>query len=219
MQFGTPGEARNWQSQIEKQKKLLLEPPAFELAAKGAKPESVRRIRNKVLAVMDKVVTRQIAKTRRLEMLGASDEVIALFEEECQQWLEDVGEILDEIDFKVKRAAGDEDERQHEFMSCASKTSTEEAREQAGFVTAAPEEGNKPNIPTIPTIKTPEPEIVDFYNTTRMMLPHLKDPNQKISVFKLLKDCVGKDLTRISLPVTLNEPLSMLQRLTENYQY
>jgi hypothetical protein len=47
------------------------------------------------------------------------------------------------------------------------------------------------------------------------MLPKLKDPKDKPNVFKLLKDLIGKDLSRISMPVYLNEPISMLQRFSE----
>jgi hypothetical protein len=35
----------------------------------------------------------------------------------------------------------------------------------------------------------------------------------------MLKDAIGKDLTRISMPATLNEPLSGLQRTAEELQY
>lgn len=46
-----------------------------------------------------------------------------------------------------------------------------------------------------------------------------KDPNEKINIFTLLKDLVGKDLTRISMPVYLNEPISMLQRTSEMFEH
>lgn len=38
-------------------------------------------------------------------------------------------------------------------------------------------------------------------------------------MWNLLKDCVGKDLSRVALPVYFNEPTSFLQRLAEDYQY
>ena len=43
----------------------------------------------------------------------------------------------------------------------------------------------------------------------RMTLPHLRPPNHKISFWKILKEMIGKDLTKVSLPVYFNEPLSM----------
>lgn len=46
-----------------------------------------------------------------------------------------------------------------------------------------------------------------------------KDPKEKLNIFTLLKDLVGKDLTRISMPVYLNEPISMLQRSAEIFEH
>ncbi len=40
-----------------------------------------------------------------------------------------------------------------------------------------------------------------------------------MNVFQILKDSIGKDLSHFCTPVYLNEPLSILQRLAENYQY
>lgn len=34
-----------------------------------------------------------------------------------------------------------------------------------------------------------------------------------------MKNCIGKDLSKIPMPVNFNEPISMLQRLTEDYEY
>lgn len=53
----------------------------------------------------------------------------------------------------------------------------------------------------------------------RTQMPHLIDPKRKISIVKLIKDCVGKDLSRIAMPAYMNEPISMLQRLTEPLEY
>ena len=38
----------------------------------------------------------------------------------------------------------------------------------------------------------------------------IKNPKQKISLWKVIKDSVGKDLTKITIPVEFNEPLSMV---------
>ncbi len=40
-----------------------------------------------------------------------------------------------------------------------------------------------------------------------------------INLWSVLKDAVGKDLNKFSVPVYFNEPISMLQRLAENFQY
>jgi hypothetical protein len=45
----------------------------------------------------------------------------------------------------------------------------------------------------------------------REELPYLRDPNIKISVWSIIKDSIGKDLARVSVPVYFNQPLSILQ--------
>ena len=54
---------------------------------------------------------------------------------------------------------------------------------------------------------------------TRTQLPFLKDPNQKVSVWSILKDAIGKDLSKIAMPVSFNEPISMLQKTAEILEY
>jgi hypothetical protein len=41
----------------------------------------------------------------------------------------------------------------------------------------------------------------------------------KVSVWALLKDLIGKDLAKISMPVYFNEPTSMLQKIAETFEY
>lgn len=50
-------------------------------------------------------------------------------------------------------------------------------------------------------------------------MPHLIDPKKKIDIIKLIKDLIGKDITKIAMPAYMNEPISMLQRLTEPLEY
>ena len=53
----------------------------------------------------------------------------------------------------------------------------------------------------------------------RKSLPYLRNPNQKVNVWKSIKDYVKKDLTKIPVPLTFHEPLSLLQRLSEDMTY
>ena len=57
-----------------------------------------------------------------------------------------------------------------------------------------------------------------FYNE-RFELPQRKLANQKPSIWKVIKDSIGKDLTKITMPVSFNEPLSMLQKTSEFMEY
>lgn len=42
---------------------------------------------------------------------------------------------------------------------------------------------------------------------------------KEVSIWAILKNCIGKDLSKITMPVMLNEPLSFLQRLCEYMEY
>ena len=53
----------------------------------------------------------------------------------------------------------------------------------------------------------------------RTTLPALKPPDQKVSVWKVIKDAVGKDLSRFCVPVYFNEPITMLQKVSELMDY
>jgi len=58
--------------------------------------------------------------------------------------------------------------------------------------------------------------------------PHIKrrkrlpDPTEKessVSLWSIIKDNIGKDLTKVCLPVYFNEPLSSLQKCFEDVEY
>ncbi|XP_072970248.1 oxysterol-binding protein-related protein 2A-like isoform X3 [Typha angustifolia] len=62
----------------------------------------------------------------------------------------------------------------------------------------------------------------------RDMFPHIErrnklpEPHEKekgVSLWSVIKDSVGKDLTRVCLPVYFNEPLSSLQKCFEDLEY
>ena len=53
--------------------------------------------------------------------------------------------------------------------------------------------------------------IVIDVNWVRIALPSMRNPRIRSSaLWAILKDMVGKDITKISLPVILNEPLTNL---------
>jgi len=55
----------------------------------------------------------------------------------------------------------------------------------------------------------------------RTKLPVHQPDKNNFNIWSHLKNCIGKELTKISMPVQWNEPLSLLQRLSEymNYGY
>ena len=53
----------------------------------------------------------------------------------------------------------------------------------------------------------------------RNKLPTPKQHEKSVSLWSILKECIGKDLTRVCLPVYFNEPLSVLQKTVEDLEY
>jgi hypothetical protein len=44
-------------------------------------------------------------------------------------------------------------------------------------------------------------------------------PNYSLNLWGIMKNCIGKDLSKIPIPVNFSEPISMLQRMTEELEY
>lgn len=44
-------------------------------------------------------------------------------------------------------------------------------------------------------------------------------PQCSINLWSIMRNCIGKELTKIPMPVNFNEPLSFLQRITEDLEY
>jgi hypothetical protein len=57
------------------------------------------------------------------------------------------------------------------------------------------------------------------YNHVRHRLPIDDDKRPSVSLWSILKSSIGKDLTKISFPVSFNECTSMLQRMAEDMEY
>lgn len=65
-------------------------------------------------------------------------------------------------------------------------------------------------------------DIVDSTHTEIGRRKKLPDPVEKekgVSLWSMIKDNVGKDLTRVCLPVYFNEPISSLQKCFEDLEY
>ena len=53
----------------------------------------------------------------------------------------------------------------------------------------------------------------------RSCLPSPSPTNSTISLWNILRNNIGKDLSKVAMPVQLNEPLNTLQRLCEELEY
>lgn len=53
----------------------------------------------------------------------------------------------------------------------------------------------------------------------RKKLPEPHEKEKGVGLWSMIKDNIGKDLTKVCLPVFFNEPLSSLQRCFEEFEY
>ncbi|XP_038165066.1 oxysterol-binding protein 1-like isoform X2 [Cyprinodon tularosa] len=64
--------------------------------------------------------------------------------------------------------------------------------------------------------ESPSQELVPL-RKRRTRIPD--KPNYSLNLWSIMKNCIGKDLSKIPMPVNFNEPISMLQRLSEDLEY
>ena len=57
------------------------------------------------------------------------------------------------------------------------------------------------------------------YIKRRKKLPDPVEKEKGVSLWSMIKDNIGKDLTKVCLPVYFNEPLSSLQKCFEDLEY
>ena len=83
-------------------------------------------------------------------------------------------------------------------------------------------EPSKPTSKHVPNVEGDQEEqspskIKDRIKQRRTQVP--EKPNISFSLWSIMKNCIGKDLSKIPVPVNFSEPLSMLQRLVEDFEY
>ncbi|OAL35314.1 hypothetical protein AYO20_05365 [Fonsecaea nubica] len=64
-----------------------------------------------------------------------------------------------------------------------------------------------------------EPSYAGYEDGVRERLKLDADNRPKISLWGILKSMIGKDMTKMTLPVSFNEPTSLLQRVAEDMEY
>ena len=53
----------------------------------------------------------------------------------------------------------------------------------------------------------------------RTQLPWFKDPKLKISIWTVIRDSIGKDISKLTVPVFFNGPFSLLQQCAISMEY
>ncbi|PGH16926.1 hypothetical protein AJ80_04994 [Polytolypa hystricis UAMH7299] len=63
------------------------------------------------------------------------------------------------------------------------------------------------------------PSFRGYEDPVRLRLSMDSDDRPRISLWGILKSMIGKDMTKMTLPVSFNEPTSLLQRVAEDMEY
>lgn len=75
------------------------------------------------------------------------------------------------------------------------------------------DEGNHPSEGEV-SVENKYPNV-----SRRKKLPDPVEEEKGVSLWSMIKDNIGKDLTKVCLPVYFNEPLSSLQKSFEDFEY
>ncbi|KAJ8953651.1 hypothetical protein NQ314_007258, partial [Rhamnusium bicolor] len=107
----------------------------------------------------------------------------------------------------------------HRRNSSDSSSETEETRETKQVVVVTGKHTNIPRTETERKAGTSQ-NLSGSNASKRQRRVRVPDkPNYPLNLWSIMKNCIGKDLSKIPMPVNFSEPLSMLQRLTEDYEY
>lgn len=98
-------------------------------------------------------------------------------------------------------------------MSKVEKKQSEEGAEYVSAVTVTPAQEKKAKF------LLAEGSYLGYEDGIRKKLKLDKDNRPSVSLWSVLKSMVGKDMTRMTLPVSFNEPTSLLQRVAEDLEY
>ncbi|CAI6380497.1 ASN_HP2_G0000700.mRNA.1.CDS.1 [Saccharomyces cerevisiae] len=129
----------------------------------------------------------------------------------------------------------DEDSDADEFFDAEEAASDKKANDSENLTTnketpanAKPQE-EAPEDESLIVISSPQVEkknqllkegsFVGYEDPVRTKLALDEDNRPKIGLWSVLKSMVGQDLTKLTLPVSFNEPTSLLQRVSEDIEY
>jgi hypothetical protein len=90
-------------------------------------------------------------------------------------------------------------------------------------VSSTPQTTTQPEQTSAPTDDNSSTALQKSYkgyeDPVRTKLPIDADNRPKVSLWGILKNMIGKDMTKMTLPVSFNEPTSLLYRVAEDMQY
>ncbi|KAH7426049.1 hypothetical protein KP509_11G082800 [Ceratopteris richardii] len=104
----------------------------------------------------------------------------------------------------------------NEFLGTDSKCSSSSSlsRDSSGTFVERADPSSNQSLDSMESVGLSYPNV-----ERRKRLPEPKEKEKGVSLWSMIKDNIGKDLTKICLPVYFNEPLSSLQKCFEDLEY
>lgn len=123
-----------------------------------------------------------------------------------------------------KNGKGEKNEKSAKNEKVATKTPDESAVAAPKINVSVPSFVATPHVTNPPQTKSFEKLITEgtfagYEDGIRKKLSLSKDDRPSVSLWSVLKSMVGKDMTKMTLPVSFNEPTSLLQRVAEDMEY
>lgn len=173
--------------------------------------DSLRQLESEKVDLENTVVDES---QRQLKDQGAASRRQDKFSEASASESDDENERVD----AVEEETDDEDNTffdTHEFLSSSSIRSTGSDFRRSSFSSDDEEVESEVGVdPSLGCVGTKYPHV-----RRRKKLPDPVEKEKGISLWSMIKDNIGKDLTKVCLPVYFNEPLSSLQKCFEDLEY
>ncbi|KAF2085387.1 oxysterol-binding protein [Saccharata proteae CBS 121410] len=114
-----------------------------------------------------------------------------------------------------------DDDDEDEFFDAVGAGEIEVVDRTVGSETLRESEKPSEEITDLRSAKSAEivPSFKGYEDPVRTRLKMDADNRPKISLWGILKSMIGKDMTKMTLPVSFNEPTSLLQRVAEDMEY
>ncbi|EGW32266.1 uncharacterized protein SPAPADRAFT_139837 [Spathaspora passalidarum NRRL Y-27907] len=169
---------------------------------------------------LDKVDLRLEAPTNLIGEILGEDSDDEFFD--ADEFEEDEEEEEEEETTVAKILSGDSESVIPKFAGISMEEETlkeEEAVEPKGTIKDKELENLNPAQREVAKQLEAEGSFLGYENPHRTKLAMDEDNRPKVGLWGILKSMIGKDMTRMTLPVSFNEPTSLLQRLSEDIEY
>ncbi|XP_042403576.1 oxysterol-binding protein-related protein 1C-like isoform X1 [Zingiber officinale] len=139
--------------------------------------------------------------------------------EKCSEWSASESDYDNEMYDAAEEDTDDEDNTYfdtRDFLSSGSFKSPESSFQRSDYDS---DDQNDYGIGSVSDSSMQYEGLKYSHVTRRKKMPDPVEKEKGVSLWSIIKDNIGKDLTKVCLPVYFNEPLSSLQKCFEDLEY